>query len=332
MSAGARNAFVTGAAGFVGSNLVDRLLADGWAVTGWDNFSTGQDRFLAGASRHPSFRLVRGDTLDLPALAASMAGAEVVFHLAANADIRDGWRHPERDLQQNTVATFNVLEAMRAGGVRRIAFASTGSVYGDARVTPDAPTPETAPFPVQTSLYAASKVAGEGLVSAYAEGGHLDEAYVFRFVSLLGERYSHGHVYDFHRQLIADPARLRVLGDGRQRKSYLHVHDCLEAMLHVLDRQTAKGAPHRTQVYNLGTTEFIEVNQSVAAICRALGVNPTIEYTGGDRGWVGDSPFIFLDTAKIRATGWQPRLTIEEALLRTVQWLDSNRWIYEARR
>jgi UDP-glucose 4-epimerase len=180
MSAGARNAFVTGAAGFVGSNLVDRLLADGWAVTGWDNFSTGQDRFLAGASRHPSFRLVRGDTLDLPALAAAMAGAAVVFHLAANADIRDGWRHPERDLQQNTVATFNVLEAMRTGGVRRIAFASTGSVYGDARVTPDAPTPEMAPFPVQTSLYAASKVAGEGLVSAYAEGGHLDEAYVFR--------------------------------------------------------------------------------------------------------------------------------------------------------
>jgi UDP-glucose 4-epimerase len=145
-----RHAFVTGAAGFIGSNLVDRLLADGVTVTGWDNISTGQLRFLDGAAQHPKFQLVRGDNLDLTALIAAMKGADFVFHFAANADIRDGWKHPEKDLQQNTVATFNVLEAMRANGVKRVAFSSTGSVYGEALVTPDKPTPETDSFPVQT--------------------------------------------------------------------------------------------------------------------------------------------------------------------------------------
>ena len=160
-----QHAFVTGAAGFIGSTLTDRLLADGVKVTGWDNFSTGQEHFLAGAGANPLFRLVRGDNLDLTALTAAMKGTDFVFHLAANADIKDGWSHPRKDLEQNTLATFNVLEAMRANGVRRIAFSSTGSTYGDATVIP---TPEDAPFPVQTSLYAASKVAGETLLSSYA--------------------------------------------------------------------------------------------------------------------------------------------------------------------
>ena len=150
--------FITGAAGFIGSSLVDRLLADGIAVTGWDNLATGQQRFLDGALKNPRFQLVRGDNLDLPALTAAMKGADFVFHLAANADIKDGWSHPRKDLEQNTIATFNVLEAMRANGVKRIAFSSTGSTYGEATLIP---TPEDAPFPVQTSLYAASKVAGE---------------------------------------------------------------------------------------------------------------------------------------------------------------------------
>src|SRR6267154_3238403 len=215
--------FVTGAAGFIGSTLIDRLLADGVAVTGWDNFSTGQERFLADALRHPSFRLVRGDNLDLPALTAAMQGSDFVFHLAANADIKDGWSHPRKDLEQNTIATFNVLEAMRANGVRRIAFSSTGSVYGEAFVTPDRPTPEVAPFPIQTSLYGASKVAGEGMITAYAEGFAF-EAYIFRFVSILGERYTHGHIFDFSQQLIEHPTWLNVLGDGSQRKSYLYIN------------------------------------------------------------------------------------------------------------
>lgn len=326
-----QRAFVTGAAGFIGSNLVDRLLAENIAVTGWDNFSTGQEKFLAAASAHPSFTLVRGDNLDLPALTRAMAGCDTVFHLAANADIKDGWQHPRRDLEQNTIATFNVLEAMRANGVRRIAFSSTGSTYGEALVTPDRPTPENDAFPVQTSLYAASKVAGEGLISSYAEGGQLDEAYIFRFVSILGERYTHGHVFDFYKQLLQHPDHLRVLGDGRQRKSYLYVQDCLDAITHVIRLGTARDAKHHTQIYNLGTPEYVEVNDSIAVICDALGLHPRFEYTGGNRGWIGDNPFIFLDTKKIQTTGWKAKLTIRESIVKTLRWLEANRWVFDAR-
>ncbi len=324
-----RHAFVTGAAGFIGSNLVDRLLADKIAVTGWDNLSTGRERFLAAAQTDQNFRFLQGDTLDVPALTRAMAGCDFVFHLAANADVRDGWKHPRKDLEQNTIATFNVLEAMRANGVKRVAFSSTGSTYGEALVTPENPTPEDAPFPLQTSLYAASKVAGESLISAYAEGQQLDEAYIFRFVSNLGERYTHGHIFDFYQQLLAHPDHLRVLGNGRQRKSYLYVHDCIDAMLHVAHAATAREAKHHTQVYNLGTTEFVAVNDSIRIICRTLGLNPRLDYTGGDRGWIGDSPFIFLDTRKIQGTGWRPKLTIEQGIVKTLQWLQANRWVYE---
>lgn len=327
-----QNVFVTGAAGFIGSNLIDRLLADGVAVTGWDNLSTGQIRFLDGALKHPKFKLVQGDNLDLPALTAAMKGADFVFHLAANADIKDGWSHPKKDLEQNTIATFHVLEAMRANGVQRIAFSSTGSVYGEAYVTPDKPTPETDSFPIQTSLYGASKTAGEGLLAAYAEGNQIAEAYIFRFVSILGERYTHGHVFDFYQQLVAHPDRLRVLGDGTQRKSYLYVQDCVEAMLHVTRLATAKDAKHHTQIYNLGTPEYVQVNQSIGYICAALGLKPHLEYTGGNKGWIGDNPFIFLDTKKVQATGWKPKLTIEQGIIKTLRWLEANRWVYEARR
>ena len=326
-----QHVFVTGAAGFIGSNLVDRLLADGVTVTGWDNLSTGRPRFLEDARMQNGFQLIQGDNLDLASLTTAMKGADSVFHLAANADVRDGWKHPEKDLQQNTIATFNVLEAMRANGIKRIAFSSTGSVYGEALVTPDRPTPENHAFPIQTSLYGASKTAGEGLIAAYAEGGQLDEAYIFRFVSILGERYTHGHVFDFYQQLVAHPDHLRVLGNGTQRKSYLYVQDCIDAMLHVTRKATARDAKHHTQIYNLGTPEFVQVNDSIRFICAALGLRPRLDYTGGDRGWIGDNPFIFLDTKKIQATGWKPKLTIEQGIVKTLRWLEANRWVYEAR-
>ena len=317
--------FVTGAAGFIGSHLTDRLLADGLTVIGWDNLSTGQERFLAEAEKNPRFRLVRGDNLELPALTAAMAGCDFVFHLAANADVRFGTAHPRKDLEQNTVATFNVLEAMRATGIKRLAFASTGSVYGEATVIP---TPEDAPFPVQTSLYGASKLAGEGLIAAYGEGFGF-EGYLFRFVSILGERYTHGHVFDFYQQLLEHPKHLTVLGDGTQKKSYLYVHDCLDAMLHVIRPGTAAQAKPRTHIYNLGTSGYLQVNDSIRIICRELGLKPELRYTGGDRGWIGDNPFIFLDTKKIQATGWTPKLTIEQGIVKTLRWLEINRWVYE---
>ena len=320
--------FVTGAAGFIGSNLVDRLLAKGLAVVGWDNFSTGNERFLEAARLQAGFSLVRGNNLDLPALTAAMRGCDFVCHFAANADVRFGIEHPQKDLTQNTQATFHVLEAMRANGIKRIAFSSTGSIYGEAAVIP---TPENAPFPIQTSLYGASKVASEGLVSAYGEAFGF-ESYIFRFVSILGERYTHGHVFDFYRQLLEHPGWLRVLGDGSQRKSYLYVQDCIDAIVHVTCLATAAQARHHTQIYNLGTPEYVQVNDSIRIISRTLGLQPELRYTGGDRGWIGDNPFIFLDTAKIRATGWKAGHTIEQGVVKTLRWLEANRWVYESRR
>ena len=315
-------AFVTGGAGFIGSNLVDRLLADGHDVTAYDDLSTGQEPFLKGALEHPRFRLVRGDVLDSDRLRGAIAGHDTVFHLAANADVRFGTEHPHRDLEQNTIATFRVLEAMRAHGIRRIAFSSTGSIYGE----PDTfPTPETCAFPVQTSLYGASKLAGEGLLQAYATGFGF-QVYVFRFVSILGERYTHGHVFDFYRKLRADPGEIEVLGNGRQRKSYLYVQDCVDAILMVMDH-----AREAVNVYNLGTEEYCTVDDSLGWISEALGLAPRRRYTGGERGWIGDSPFIFLDTAKVRGLGWRPRLTIRDGILRTLAYLQANPWVLEPR-
>ena len=311
--------FVTGAAGFIGSNLVDRLLADGHEVVGYDNFSTGQERFLEGATGHSSFRLIRGDLLRFDDLKLAMSGCELVFHLAANADVRWGTQHPRRDLDQNAIATWNVLEAMRSNGVRRIVFSSTGSVYGEAPVIP---TPEDCPFPVQTSFYGASKLAAEGLIAAYCEGFEM-EGLIFRFVSILGERYSHGHVFDFCKQLLEHPDHLRVLGDGHQRKSYLHVEDCVAAMLRAVTVSSAK-----VSILNLGTNEYCEVNDSVGWICERLGLQPRVEYTGGDRGWVGDNPFIFLDCSRMRALGWEPQHTIRDSIVRTVDYLMRSQWLF----
>jgi len=314
--------FVTGAAGFIGSNLVDRLLGLGHSVVAWDNFSTGQERFLVDAADAPGFTLVRGDVLDTDVLTCAMSGCDFVFHLAANADVRFGLEHPRRDIEQNTLATFNVLEAMRANGIRRIAFSSTGSVYGEPEIFP---TPEAAPFPVQTSLYAASKLAGEALIQAYCEGFGF-QGYIFRFVSILGERYTHGHVFDFYKALLRDPGELRVLGDGRQRKSYLYVQDCLDAMLLATEKASVK-----VNIFNLGADEYVQVDDSIGCITEHLGLSPHRSYTGGKRGWVGDSPFIFLNCSKIRELGWRPKLTIREGIIRTLEYLQANPWVLEAR-
>ncbi|HYB58105.1 MAG TPA: NAD-dependent epimerase/dehydratase family protein [Alphaproteobacteria bacterium] len=313
---------ITGGAGFIGSHLADRLLARGHRVTVYDNLSTGFVEFLEDARRQPGFTLIEGDLLDEAGLAKALSGCDLVFHLAANADVRFGTAQPRRDLEQNTIATFNLLEAMRANGVRRIAFASTGSIYGETSVIP---TPEDAPFPVQTSLYGASKLAGEGLIAAYCEGFEF-QSWIFRFVSIVGERYTHGHVFDFYKSLARDPTTLHVLGNGRQTKSYLYVEDCVEAMLAAVVR-----AKDKVNVFNLGTEEYVQVEDSIAIITAHLGLSPRRTYAGGERGWVGDNPFIFLDTTRIRALGWAPRVDIRQGIIRTVDWLKANPWIYERR-
>ncbi len=308
-----RRVLVTGGAGFVGSHVADRLLAQGAEVTILDNFSTGWRQFVpAGA------RLVEADLLDPVAAGRALEGCDFVFHLAANADIKDNLLEPRRCIDQNVVATQNLLEAMRAAGVREVAFASTGSVYGEATVVP---TPEDAPFPIQTSIYATSKLAAEGLLTSYALGYGF-RVWIFRFVSLLGARYTHGHVIDFWRRLRRDPTRLEVLGNGRQRKSYLHVGDCVNGMLLAIEQ-----AREPINLFNLGHQEWIEVDESVAVITATLGVNPRIVHLGGERGWVGDSPRILLDTGRLRALGWAPTRSIEESIVETLAFLEAHPFV-----
>jgi UDP-glucose 4-epimerase len=318
-----QRACITGGAGFIGSNLADRLRADGVEVSIVDDFRTGRREFVVHLLDDPAVTLHEGDVLDEALLRRAFEGCDWVFHLQANADVRHGLERPRQDLEQNTIATAGVLEAMRAVGVQRIAFSSTGSVYGEPEVFP---TPENAPFPTQTSLYAASKLAGEGMLGAYAHGFGFTSL-VFRFVSILGERYTHGHVFDFYRALKRDPSWLRVLGDGRQEKSYLHVSDCVEAIVTAAGVHASR--PGEVGVYNLGTDETVVVDDSIALICEHMGVSPTHDYAGGRRGWAGDSPLIHLDCSRIRSLGWAPTLTIPEAIRRTLEWFDANPYVWE---
>jgi UDP-glucose 4-epimerase len=211
---------------------------------------------------------------------------------------------------------------MRENGVKKIIFSSTGSVYGEA---PIFPTPEDGPYPIQTSLYGASKAAGEGLITAYCEGFGF-HCWIFRFVSVLGERYTHGHVFDFYEKLRNDPTQLLVLGNGKQRKSYLYVQDCIDAILIAVERSSK-----RINIFNLGVNGFCEVNDSISWICKELGVNPKLNYSGGDRGWIGDNPFIFLDTKRIESLGWKPKVGIEEGIIKTVNYLRANEWVFKSR-
>lgn len=313
---------ITGCAGFIGSNLVDYLLENDHRIIGIDNFSTGQRRFLEQALLNDNFNLIERDLLDLENLKKDFQGGEVLIHLAANADVRFGTDHPRRDLDQNTIVTYNVLEAMRANDIKSIAFSSTGSVYGEAEVIP---TPEDAPFPIQTSLYGASKLACEGMIAAYCEGFGF-KSWIFRFVSILGERYTHGHVFDFYKKLQNDPTLLYVLGNGKQRKSYLYIKDCIKAILIAMEK-----ADEKVNIVNLGLDDYCEVNNSIQWICEELDLEPKLQYEGGDRGWIGDNPFIYLDVKKIQSLGWKPETGIREGVVKTVQYLKENEWVFEAR-
>jgi len=311
---------ITGAAGFIGSNLVDSFLGSGLEVIGIDNFSTGRIEFLEKALLNPKFKLVNRDLLLDASISDVIVGADAIFHLAANADVRFGADNPSRDLEQNTIVTHRVLEATRVAGVKKFLFSSTGSVYGEAELVP---TPEDVPFPIQTSLYGASKLACEGLIAAYAETFGM-QAWIFRFVSILGPRYTHGHVYDFYQQLIEHPGELTVLGNGHQKKSYLHVSDCIRA-IHVSIGQSS----NLVNIFNLGVDGYCEVRDSIGWITDEMNLDPKIEFGTGSKGWVGDNPLIYLDIKKIQNLGWVPQFSIEEAVRDTVSYMDSNRWIFK---
>lgn len=315
-----KRAIVTGAAGFIGSNLVDSLLNCDYEVVGIDNLSTGKIEFLSSALGYPQFTFVNLDLLKSDHLNGIFTGAEIVFHLSANADVRYGTSNTSRDLEQNTLVTHKVLEAVRMCNIKEFIFASTGSVYGESR---QIPTPEDAPFPIQTSLYGASKLACEGLVQAYSEAFNV-KSWIFRFVSILGPRYTHGHVYDFYKQLKYHTRFLKILGNGHQKKSYLHVNDCINAILLAINSPNSA-----LEIFNLGQSDYCEVKDSVHWICDELSLNPELEFGTENKGWVGDNPFIFLDNQKMKGLGWKPIYTIEESVRETVRFIQKNEWILD---
>ena len=308
-------ALVTGGAGFIGSHVVDHLLSIGSKVIVYDNFITGNRLNLEAQSSNPNLQIIRGDTLDFSTLLSAMREVDTVFHFQANADVRGGIHHTRVDLEQNTISTWNVLDAMRISGAKTIVFASSATVYGEPAIFP---TPEGIQL-VQTSLYGASKAAGESMIQAYAEYFGL-RALCFRFVSWIGPRYSHGVIVDFLKKLQADPTNLEVLGDGNQQKSYLDVRDGIAGIFLALER-----APDAKSIFNLGHDDFINVLEVARIVINECGLtHVSIRTTGGKRGWLGDSPFVHLDTRQIKQLGWLPRISIEEGLRVTVNHLLKN--------
>jgi len=310
------NICVTGGAGFIGSQIAKRLLAEGHQVKIIDNFSTGLEFFLKDIKSIPELEIKTMDLANLEDLKRELKEIEVVFHIAANADVRSGPENTGKDLQENTINTYNVLEAMRVNGVSEIIFSSTGSVYGECELIP---TPENAPFPIQNSLYGASKVAGECLIQSFCEAFNM-RGCIFRFVSILGECYTHGHVWDFYFKLKKDPTRLAVLGNGKQRKSYLYIEDCIDALM-----LAWKKHPGKVDVYNLGREDFVDVQQSIGVITDYLQCSPSLHYSSDQpSGWIGDSSFILLDIKKIKNLGWEPKVDIPESIRRTLDYIRNN--------
>ncbi len=317
-----KRVLVTGGAGFIGSHLVDELLSRGAEVAILDNFSTGRMQFLSAAEKH-RLKIVRGDVLDPAAVRDAMKDCDFVFHFQANADVRGGKDHTRVDLDQNTIATWNVLEAMRVAGVSQIAFASSATVYGEPEIFP---TPENCPL-IQTSLYGASKLAGEAMIQAYCEYFDM-RCFIYRFVSWIGERYSHGIVFDLMRKLQSDRTRLPLLGDGTQQKSYLYVKDGVNGVMLGIEK-----AGDRKNIFNLGHDYFVTVVDVVKIVLDELGLKDVaLEFAGGKRGWLGDSPLVHLDTSKMKSMGWKPDVSIEEGLRRTVRYLKEHSQILAERR
>jgi len=306
-------ALVTGGAGFIGSHIVERLVNDGAKVVVYDNLSTGFEKYLARHGDRVQF--VKGDILETARLTKAMDGCEAVFHLAANADVRGGVQNTLIDLRENVLGTHSVLEAVKHCAVAHFAFASSATVYGEPEVFP---TPENSEL-LQTSVYGASKAAGESYIQAYAEYYGF-KACMFRFVSWIGEHYSHGVIFDFMKKLQANPHQLEILGDGEQQKSYLYVRDGVNGIFTALEK-----APKGKNVFNLGHDDWMNVKDLAKIIIDEMGLsNVAFSFTGGKRGWVGDSPFVHLETARLKSLGWKPETSIADGIRKTVRYLLDN--------
>ncbi|HDM36898.1 MAG TPA: NAD-dependent epimerase/dehydratase family protein [Candidatus Syntrophoarchaeum butanivorans] len=308
---------VTGGAGFIGSNLVERLLADGEDVVIFDNFSSGRRAFIEGLSEEgPSrVRVVEGDLLDTRAIEHLFEEFEIdfVYHLAANPEVRIGVDDPGVHLEQNVITTYNLLEGMRRHGIREIAFTSTSTVYGEAALIP---TPEEYGPLIPISTYGASKLASEALITSYTHTFDM-RAWIFRFANVVGKRGTHGVIFDFIRKLRANPRELEILGDGRQEKSYMLVDDCIDGMLFAIRK-----ARDPVNIFNLGSKDTINVTRIAEIVVEQMDLkNVTFRYTGGARGWKGDVPRMMLAIDAIRNLGWEPRFSSEESVRAATRYL-----------
>ena len=304
--------FVTGGAGFIGSNIVDRLLANPEnSVTVYDNLSTGKRIFLADHESNERFKFIEGDLLDLDRVKESISDHEFVFHMAANADIRLGTGKTDTDLENGIRATYNVLESMRVAGVPKIAFSSSSTVYGEAKVMP---TPEDYGPLIPISLYGGAKLGAEALMTAFVHSFDM-QAWIFRFANIIGRRGTHGVIIDFVNKLKNNPKELEILGDGKQQKSYLLVDECIDSMLFAIEH-----ANDKVNIFNLGCTDHISVTRIGELIVEAMGLKDVeFKFTGGARGWTGDIPKMLLDTNKIQALGWSSQLNSEGAVRQAIK-------------
>lgn len=305
--------FVTGGAGFIGSHMVDRLLAEGSEVTVYDNLSLGRTQFIENHFDNPRFRFIEDDLLNFETLKSSMVDHDFVFHLAANSDVRVSNILPEVDLKQGTIATFNVLEAMRNASVRKIVFSSSSVVYGEPETIP---TPERYGPLKPISLYGASKLASEGLITAYCHTFDMF-SWVFRFANIVGRRGTHGVLIDFINKLKKNDRELEVLGDGKQKKSYLLVEECIDAILFVI-----KNSSEKANIFNIGYNDSVEVSTIAKILTEKMGLKKVrFVYTDSDRGWAGDVPRMTLDTRKINKLGWVAKNNSEQAIKKAVEEL-----------
>jgi len=303
--------FVTGGAGFIGSHLVDRLIAEGNQVTVFDNLSSGKKEFIQQHIGNGNFKLMKADLLDLDKVKETMRKHDVVFHLAANPDARRGIENTELDLKQETIATYNVLEAMRVNGVKKIVFASSGTIYGE---TPVIPLPEDYGPALPISLYGAGKLASEGLISAFC--GTFDmQAWLFRFANVVGKRTTHGVIFDFIQKLKQNPSKLEILGDGKQCKPYLDVEDCVDGILYGF-----KNSHDKVNVFNLGCPTATDVTTIAKMLVEEMGLSDVkFKYTGGDRGWPGDVPQVRFNVQKMNNLGWKAEHTSDEAVKKAIK-------------
>lgn len=308
---------VTGGAGFIGSHLVDQLMKKGDKVRVIDNLSSGSLDNIKNWLNNPNFSFHQVDLCDLDKIIDFFDGVDVVFHFAAYSEVYIGSKRPEEIWKNNVVATYNVLEAMRKNQVKFLVFASSSTVYGDQV---NIPTPEGSKLePI--SIYGASKLAGEALVSGYAHTFKM-RALILRFANIIGSRLRHGVIYDFIRKLKKNPNELEILGDGTQRKSYLHVSDAVDAILHAFNVFTKSGK--RIEIFNVGSEDWITVKEIAEIVSKQMGLNPNFRFTGGvegGRGWVGDVKLMLLDITKLKRTGWKPKLNSKESIELTTKEL-----------